>query len=101
MKLLTASTKAAAQALAGKAYSYATNQQGASGEKWSPVYTFGGVYGIAYDSSVLSGFTAAELGAVTVGEGMTASTTYSKIIDAEMKQTDQEGVVTGDWEVAP
>lgn len=100
MKLLTASTKAAATALNAKALAYVIAEQNANATAWSDVFTDGSKFGIVYDDSIRSAFTNTELGRVVTGEGIGATETLGNVIAGERKQTDLEGNVTGEWEVA-
>ena len=84
MMILTANTKAAAEALNAKAFAYIVTEQGANGTRWSEVLTNGAIYGITYDGSIEQAFTVSEL---------------AGLVEGERKQT-VDGITTGDWEVA-
>ena len=106
MKLLVASSQAAAQALADKAQAWLeANVPGYNASTWSPIYVSADAtqYGIAWESRLAPAFTVAELAAQTTPDGTGGTlTAYGNVLDATMAQAASAGVpaVVG-WSVVP
>jgi hypothetical protein len=106
MKILTATSQAAAQALSDKAEAWLeANVENYNAGTWSPIYVSadGATFGIAWEARLAPAFTAAELNSQSTPDGMGGTlTTYGNVIDALMAQAAMLGqpAVPG-WSIVP